>query len=367
MSVPASVVPEAAKAPPPASTLTRSCPHCAKVLELPQEFAGRPVACPACEAAVPPAAAELVEVMEYAQPSGHLTTALGWGISLAVHAVLLAVLTAVTWLTEAGTGQEERRAAVVIEQEQPPIVTVRAKPIEIEAPAGTLAAIEVTTPAPGNLSPIPALGTATDTTKDEPLIGIDVGVGAGAGGSSGHWQGLTGGKGGIGAGAADFFGLKARGRKFIYVVDHSGSMSGKKLDAAKAELLRSMRALKREMEFFVIFYDHQFIPMPGDKPVRATRENLLAASKWIESIAAGGGTDPTGAMLLALSFKPDAIWLLSDGLFAVQAADAIRAANPRAKVQIHCIAFYENAGEPVLRKIAEENRGHYRFVKPGGR
>jgi len=65
-----------------------------------------------------------------------------------------------------------------------------------------------------------------------------------------------------------------------------------------------------------------------------------------------------------LRFQPDAIWLLSDGLFPPAAADLIRNENPNAHTQIHTIAFYDNQGEPLLRRIAEENRGRYRFVPP---
>ncbi|HUU43206.1 MAG TPA: hypothetical protein VMX57_05470, partial [Planctomycetota bacterium] len=88
---------------------------------------------------------------------------------------------------------------------------------------------------------------------------------------------------------------------------------------------------------------------------------------WVEGIFPGGGTDPTGAMEQALAFKPDAIWLMSDGLFDDIAAEFIRDHNPGKRVRIHTIAFYDNAGEPVLRRIAEQNRGNYRFVKPRNR
>ena len=58
---------------------------------------------------------------------------------------------------------------------------------------------------------------------------------------------------------------------------------------------------------------------------------------------------------------------VSDGLFDESAADVIRTANPGRRVRIHTIAFYDNEGEAVLRRIAEENRGKYRFVAPPGR
>lgn len=186
--------------------------------------------------------------------------------------------------------------------------------------------------------------------------------------AAGDWSSLETVGGGASAGAS-FFRLEARGREFVYVVDRSGSMSGDKLRAAKNELIRSVSSLKRAMRFFIIFYDTH--PMPSRGLVKATESNKRRCFAWVGEVRSGGGTDPTGAMRIALSLRPDAVWLLSDGIFSVRACDEIRVANPGARVQIHTVAFYDKAGERVLMRIAEENRGRYRFVPPqaifGGR
>jgi hypothetical protein len=175
---------------------------------------------------------------------------------------------------------------------------------------------------------------------------------------------FPGGGGALQGGTASFFGLEARGTKFVYVVDYSGSMTGPKLYAAKAELIRSLRGLSSKVEFFIIFYDNHFVPMPGGKLIHATEANKQKAIAWVEQIYGGGGTDPTWAMELALSLKPDAVWLLSDGKFALRACEVIREANAASNVQIHTIAFHDNIGERQLRLIAQENGGRFRFV-PG--
>jgi hypothetical protein len=139
-------------------------------------------------------------------------------------------------------------------------------------------------------------------------------------------------------------------------------MSGEKLTVTKAELVRSISSLSPGMKFYIIFYDDSLDAMPADNPVLADPQNKARYLQWVDNITSGGGTDPREAMELALSFKPDAIWLLSDGLFHRQTVEYIRDANPGAKTQIHTIAFYESSGETVLRQIALENRGKYRFV-----
>ncbi len=61
-----------------------------------------------------------------------------------------------------------------------------------------------------------------------------------------------------------FFGIRARGQFFIYVVDCSGSMvDDDRLTRATLELRHSVLSLHEPQKFEVIFYNHESIPMPG--------------------------------------------------------------------------------------------------------
>jgi uncharacterized protein with von Willebrand factor type A (vWA) domain len=103
--------------------------------------------------------------------------------------------------------------------------------------------------------------------------------------------------------------------------------------------------------------------MPGGELVSAAEANKRKSFNWVEHISAGGGTNPSPAILAALELKPDAIWLLSDGRFSPQVCDVIQQANANSSIQIHAIAFHDNNGEAQLKRIAQENRGKYRFVQ----
>ena len=90
-----------------------------------------------------------------------------------------------------------------------------------------------------------------------------------------------------------FFGIRARGQFFIYVVDCSGSMiDDDRLIRAKRELRRSVWSLQPPQRFKVIFYNDQSIPMPGDppRPADLTSKNQLNA--WLRLIEPDGETDP---------------------------------------------------------------------------
>ncbi|MEM7624845.1 MAG: VWA domain-containing protein [Planctomycetota bacterium] len=169
----------------------------------------------------------------------------------------------------------------------------------------------------------------------------------------------------VNPGLASFFGQTGRGSRFVYVIDRSGSMKGPRFDAARFELIKSIRSLREDELFYVIFYDSRATPMPAKGLVPADEGNQQQHIAWIRSISVGGGTDPTEAITLALSgLRPDTIWLLSDGQFNVAVADTIRRLNPGGRVQINTIAFHDRGGEAILKIIADENDGDYRFVAP---
>ena len=66
-----------------------------------------------------------------------------------------------------------------------------------------------------------------------------------------------------------FFGIRARGQFFVYVVDCSGSMiDDDRMPRATIELRRSVFGLREPQRFEVIFYNSESIPMPGG-PIRA--------------------------------------------------------------------------------------------------
>ena len=334
------------------------CPHCDGLIAVPRQ-AG--VAPPSPAPPPVPQSPPAVRQVSYPERQHTAATAAAWAISLLLHAALFLSFTGITWLSGLGRGSEGLEAGIGSVDEGPDIQRGDATLRPIDAADAKLEVPEVSRPA--RLDAITDLVGTTDR-KAEAILGIEAAAGGSAAAMKGDWAAFVAKGGGSGGGGASFFGLEARGRKFVYVVDRSSSMHGDKILAAKTELVRSVSGLRRNMRFYIIFYNERFEAMQASDLVKATEQSKRRFFTWVEGVPARGGTDPTEAMRLALSLKPDAVWLLSDGLFGDQCADAIRAANPGAKVQIHTIAFYDNAGERLLRRIAEDNRGHYRFVPP---
>lgn len=178
---------------------------------------------------------------------------------------------------------------------------------------------------------------------------------------------------------AQFFGVKASGRKFVFIVDSSNSMKRGKFDAARAELSYALRRLDKDQFFYIIFFDQDaarmtFAPStePEERAARANIQNIQLAEKWMSGIQNELRTDPYEAVKFAVEMLPDAIYILTDGKFTDKGKTEryLASANklsdpidgPRPKVVVHTVGFYQRDGEETLQRIAKEYGGTYRFV-----
>ena len=162
-----------------------------------------------------------------------------------------------------------------------------------------------------------------------------------------------------------FFGIRARGQFFVYVVDCSGSMvDDDRLTRATLELRHSVLSLHEPQKFEVIFYNDESIPMPGGPRPRTadtqTKNQLIA---WLRVIEPDGGTDPRLAIKQAISLKPDAVFLLSDGEFPEGTVEDVAKQNVR-KIPIHCIDLAGGLAGDHLKRIAADSGGQY-ASRPG--
>ena len=102
-----------------------------------------------------------------------------------------------------------------------------------------------------------------------------------------------------------FFGLRAQGQFFVYVVDCSGSMlDDDRLIRAKRELRRSVTSLQLPQRFQIIFYNDRPLQVLGELPRPADLTAKSQMNQWLRLIEPDGGTDPRGAMGRAACTPP---------------------------------------------------------------
>ncbi len=161
-------------------------------------------------------------------------------------------------------------------------------------------------------------------------------------------------------------------RDLTLVVDVSGSMSGSKLEQAKAALAQALGALGAQDRFRLIAFSSGVTEFrTGLTP--ATRANVERAQEFVGSLAAGGGTNIEGALDVALGQAPGTervslVVFLTDGLPSVgqtQPDQIATAAGSRIGAsRIFTVGVGTDVNTYLLDMLAKEGRGSATYVAP---
>lgn len=217
------------------------------------------------------------------------------------------------------------------------------------------------------------LGSRTPYSAGELLksAGSGSGTGTGRGGKAGRGTGPGGPGDGEGFGETTFFDIEAKGNRFLYVLDRSGSMFNHgAIRVAKEELVVSLAALEQTQQFHVLFYNQGLLELTGngDCPQMqwATDINRTLARQFISSVQPDGSTDHMPALKKALRYQPDHLFFLTDAdqpILSARELHEIKTTN-NGRTKIHCVEFgkgQELSGDNFLKKLARDNDGTYRY------
>ena len=210
-------------------------------------------------------------------------------------------------------------------------------------------------------------------------------VGAGAGLGQGHAKGDDRDDGGIGLAPVrtQVFGVAGEGTDFVYVFDRSESMNSvlsytsegttvfsiTPLDAAKAELLRSLDDLQARHRFGIVFYNHSpwlfTLEKRSQAMLAATSNNKQRAASFVASVYGYGKTQHVKPLEIALRMRPDVIFLLTDGEekddpSADQLQQLRRLNDGRTRINVVQFCFRPRSGGALVQ-LAEENGGRHIF------
>jgi hypothetical protein len=170
--------------------------------------------------------------------------------------------------------------------------------------------------------------------------------------------------------ATTFFNVPARGQTIVYLIDASASMGlHGALQAARAELLRSVRRLPESVRFQIIVFNRLATPLLPQRPewLNATPQVLATVAQALSNLTAEGVTDPVRALKYALSRRPAVLFFLTDaGEFRTETAREATRFNAGRSV-IHVIELRTGqaaSNDLALRMLAHDNRGTFKTVTP---
>ncbi|MGD0384002.1 MAG: VIT and VWA domain-containing protein [Thermoguttaceae bacterium] len=163
------------------------------------------------------------------------------------------------------------------------------------------------------------------------------------------------------------------GKTVIFVIDRSGSMSGKKIEQVQAALKYVLNNLRQGDLFNVIAYDDRVESFRPELQ-RFDEETRKAALGFVAGLYAGGSTNIDAALRTALgqiqdARRPSYVVFLTDGLPTSGETNEMKIAlDARQENKFHARIFAFGVGYDVnsrlLDKIVRENFGQSEFVRP---
>ena len=159
----------------------------------------------------------------------------------------------------------------------------------------------------------------------------------------------------------------------VFVLDRSGSMSGKKIEQARAALTFVVNNLKTGDMFNIIAYDSTVESFRPELQ-KFDEETRKAALAFIDGIYAGGSTNINGALTTALeqlkdNSRPNFVIFLTDGLPTTGevnegkiVANSVKANSVGARVFNFGVGYDLNSR--LLDKLTTAHHGQSEFVRP---
>ena len=161
----------------------------------------------------------------------------------------------------------------------------------------------------------------------------------------------------------------------VYLIDRSGSMIDS-FNAVRLEIASSVARLGARHHFHVIlFAQGRVLEKPPPRMTPGTERYKLALADFLASVRPGKQTDPIPAIGRAFDVLAETpcgqekvIFMLPDGVFPDnrKVVETINRRNAGKQVRVHTILYGHRPreAEEVMRRIARENGGQYRFASP---
>ncbi|NXB94381.1 ITIH4 inhibitor, partial [Vidua chalybeata] len=165
-------------------------------------------------------------------------------------------------------------------------------------------------------------------------------------------------------------------KNVIFVIDRSGSMTGRKIEQTRDALLKILQDLRQEDHFSFITFNNKVVEWKSSL-LPATEENVASAAALVQTLTARGGTYISGALLAAVGVLEKAeglpeqsvsmIILLTDGqpTSGERNVEVIQENVQKAingKYALFCLGFGFDVSYKFLEKMALSNGGIARRI-----
>jgi Ca-activated chloride channel family protein len=166
----------------------------------------------------------------------------------------------------------------------------------------------------------------------------------------------------------DLHALQRQPLELVFVLDCSGSMSGRPIAQAKAAVQRALRLLEPGDSFQLITFSETTSSL-GDGPLEATPENLSRALEYVRSLHGEGGTMMLAGVKAALDFPHDPrrlrfVCFLTDGYIGNEAEILGEIHRRLGDSRIFSFGIGSSVNRYLLDNMAKAGRGAVAYLGP---
>lgn len=169
---------------------------------------------------------------------------------------------------------------------------------------------------------------------------------------------------------AGYGGAAAQGVTVVFLVDVSGSMAGASIVEARAALRLCLRHLRAGDRFNVIAFSTQHASFERE-PVPFTQASMASADRWIDALAASGGTEMLEPLVLATAMagQGGVVMMLTDGEVGNgdEIVQAVLKRRGESRARVYSFGIGTNVSDALLRDLARETGAAVEFIHPGER
>ncbi len=160
--------------------------------------------------------------------------------------------------------------------------------------------------------------------------------------------------------------LPRRSMEMVFVLDCSGSMSGRPIAQAKDAVLAALDLLQPADTFQIIRFSEQASQL-GAQPLPATKANIAMARSYLRQLHSGGGTMMVEGIKAALDFPHDPerlrfVSFLTDGYIGNEKEIIREVHNRIGHARIFSFGVGSSVNRYLMERMAREGRGAVAYL-----
>ena len=157
-------------------------------------------------------------------------------------------------------------------------------------------------------------------------------------------------------------------REMVFVLDTSGSMGGRPIEASKTFMQHALQNLRRGDSFRIISFNNTASEFRRNAVI-ATPENIAIGLDYINQLSTGGGTEIPSAISQAFSSETEKgvlriVVFLTDGYIGNEASVLRQVADKIGDARIYAFGVGTSVNRYLLSEMARAGRGFARFIDP---